>query len=278
MPLFKTHNVWFIHIPKCGGTSIEAAFLNRSDGRSGVFKQAYIGSYTDGWEEEYDLPKGGARQHLTYSELLKIKDIKKFTEKTLQDLTTLSFVRDPWDRFISAIFYLHRHYPYVGAMQKCKNKKEVIRLVKALAWGPDGLFRFDWNWDEFMKYKDHFRTQLCYVEHKGEIAVDFLGRFETFNEDFNKFLIKFGLNKKFYDDKGVEFKHDFSKAPDFVIPKAMPKRGMKKKVGNYSDFKKQFADMGINRYKDLYDDELRSFVYEKYKEDIETFNYSFDDR
>jgi hypothetical protein len=277
VPKFESHRVLFIHIPKTAGSSIEKVFLNRVGGKSGIIKQALIGRYTDGWQEDFDLPYGGARQHLTYSELKKIGLLSKAME---EEWTKFSFVRDPWNRFMSATFHeLNRESarPRRDVLHKCRTADAVRHVIKAFAYTPYRVLAFGFSFDDLMKYSDHFRPQVGHVTHNGEIAMDFIGRFERLNEDFNQFLLQFGLNKKFCDSSGVAFRYDFSVAPNFEIPLERPGTGDKNQTIAYeADFKEHFADMGIHSYKDMYDDELRSFIHEKYKEDIETFNYSFD--
>ena len=283
MPLFRDHKVLFIHVPKCGGTSMEKAFFEREDGTSGLGKHNLMAEHKPEWLERKDikLTHQGAKQHLRYSEILKL-GIFKSHDDLKNNWTSFSFVRDPWDRFMSAIFFLHRKLRYPRAMEKCRTKKEVVRLVKSMAYGPDGVFFHGWSWEEFCANKDHFRTQKSLVTHNGEVAVDFLGRYENLNKDFNKFLVKFDLNKKFYHIRKkngkktkIAYAHDFSEAPNFVVPREIPKNGGRTATNCFSAFKSHFADMGIKRYKDLYDDELREVVETTYAEDIEYFDYVF---
>lgn len=278
MPRFVTHKVIFIHIPKAAGTSIEHCFLARED-TSGVSRSAWFGKIGPEKYKSNNLAynKGflgrGARQHLTYSDLIDIgwceeKDLKK------NNWVTFSIVRDPWDKLVSAVFFDQYGvigHKFHGSLEKCSSKEEVQRLFKSMLFMPSTMLATKSTWDVILS-EDHFRTQSSYVKHKGKIAVDAVLRFESLEKDFNDFLINFGLNKKFYDDKGRAFINDFSEAPNFKIPKRIPKERSKK---NFKSYKEHFSKLGINRYKDLYDNELRDFVADKYKEDIETFNYSF---
>jgi len=275
MPRFKTHRVIFIHIPKTAGSALEYCFFTREDS-SGVSRQAWIGKLgkekykSDNLAYNKGFLGAGARQHFTYSDLI---DIGFCKEKDLKNnWTTFSVVRDPWDRLASAVFF--DQYGVIGhgfrdPMNKCSSKKEAQRLFKSVVFAPQIMLDAKSTWDIIL-HEDHFRTQSSYIKYKGEIAVDAVLRFENLEKDFNKFLIDFNLNKKFSHSSGSDFVNDFRSAPNFKIPRVTPKKKKTFKAHN-----NHFSKLGIVCYKDLYDDELKDFVAEKYKEDIETFKYSF---
>lgn len=85
MPLLLKHKHIFIHIPKCGGSSIEEKFQEIGD--RPIFKNgsiAVINNHTP--------------QHCTYLELKKLNMIP-------EDYKVFTVVRHPFDRFISEFNY-----------------------------------------------------------------------------------------------------------------------------------------------------------------------------
>lgn len=94
MPIFRTKNhiVFFAHIPKCGGTSIERAFIN----------SGFQSSFLDGrfWKREKDCWYRSSPQHITSLYLNRLFGDGFFDYE-------FSVVRDPLERFLSA-FNHHR--------------------------------------------------------------------------------------------------------------------------------------------------------------------------
>lgn len=92
-----------------------------------------------------------------------------------------AFVRNPWDRFISAyhrVIHTAKNPLTEGwGNRNVRRFEDFDGFVEALE---DPLFR--WN---VLSYP-HFRPQHEWVEVDGAPAMDFLGRFETLDEDYLK--------------------------------------------------------------------------------------------
>lgn len=124
-----TNDFIFIHIPKTGGSSIERFF-----------------------GQDHGLP-GTPPAHKNIQWYLNHK-------QSNNRLYKFSFVRNPWDMFVSLYFFkVHSKY-----------RKEEL----------EGVTFF-----EYIKQYDH-KTQLSYLTVNGKIMVDFIGRFERLQEDFYK--------------------------------------------------------------------------------------------
>jgi hypothetical protein len=100
MPYYKDINLLFIHIPRTGGSSFEK-YLRvtkkyREHLRSGINNNLF----------EDDLKKISL-QHQTYNNLLKNKDIikNKLNIDLSQPMDVISFVRNPYNRTISDLFF-----------------------------------------------------------------------------------------------------------------------------------------------------------------------------
>lgn len=94
MPHFPEYNLLFIHIPKTGGTSYEEYMLDKTKTRLWGSKNIFPDS---------NLNKISL-QHQTYQTLYKYRELLgiKFDDK----LKKLAFVRNPYDRIVSDIFWL----------------------------------------------------------------------------------------------------------------------------------------------------------------------------
>lgn len=139
----------FFHIPKTAGLAVtEALFGNRGAGHIDV--------------QTARLVFGAS----------KFKSYFKFT-----------FVRNPWDRVVSAYHYLHAGHPkspIAYDVAACKSFEEfVVRLLKV-----PGVVE-----------EQHLRPQFRFVtDAEGKLAVDFVGRFERLTEDFATVAARVGTH------------------------------------------------------------------------------------
>jgi len=94
MPHFPEHNLLFIHIPKTGGTSYEKYMLDKTETR--IWGKQDI--FPDPTLNQISLQHQPYQTVYKYRELLGIEFIDK--------LKKLAFVRNPYDRIVSDIFWL----------------------------------------------------------------------------------------------------------------------------------------------------------------------------
>lgn len=208
-PFDETKSI-FIHIPKCAGTSVARALYRRRVGNKD-------GNHmTAGW---YQLT---------------------FDEETYNRYFKFTFVRNPWDRLVSAY-----HFVKAGGMS------EADRI-----WGERVLSRFS-SFDDFVKRwvieknvtnigEGLEKTRVVFAPQYGFVcirgskipAVDFIGSFENIKTDFAHVAETIGVQV----------------ALDFL------------NVSNKSQ----------RSYIDEYTDESRSIVADVYRTDIEMFGYDFE--
>lgn len=143
----------FIHIPKCAGVSVNKSL--------------------------YGNLAGG---HASYSDYTKI-----FSPKELSKYFKFTFVRNPWDRVVSAYFFLQK-----GGF----NAKDKAWFDKELSQFPTfEEFVTQWLSKENIQKGLHFKPQYHYIcDSKGAIQVDYIGYMETINDDFDKIKGYLGLN------------------------------------------------------------------------------------
>ena len=181
------HKFIFIHIPKCGGHTIETVF--------------------NAWGDRDKFFVGRSRQHW---KLKKILDHHPNCKKYFR----FTFVRNPFSRLVSEY-----HYTKLEASAFSLSFK-------------DFCLDLDKNLNEYA-YKFHNLT-LC--DYLNDYPIDFIGRLENFQEDFNLVCGKIGIPKQQLPHKNAT-KH--------------------------------------KHYTEYYDDETKQIVAEKYAKDIEYFGYKF---
>jgi len=128
-----------------------------------------------------------------------------------------AFTRNPFDRALSKYFH-HFYRPTVGTIAEKKASK--LNFNEWVLQGGLGMFR----------------QQFDYIYMNGNLGIDFIGRFENLQQDFNIVCDKIGI-------------------PHSQLPHV-----------NKSKHK---------HYTEYYDDETREIVEQKYAKDIEYFGYKF---
>ena len=190
----KKHKFIFVHITKCGGTSVQNAL------------EKYGGEYL--WKR--DEMRNENHQIIHPKHVLAEKySLTKYWKNSFK----FTFVRNPWSREISGYFYRKRMTDFRGTFEEHLASKNFINLP--LHHGNQ------YNW---------------LVSHNGKMELDFIGRFENFQEDFDIISDKIGIPQQQlpYDNK-TKHKH----------------------------------------YTEYYNDETKQIVAEKYTKDIEYFGYEF---
>ena len=99
--------------------------------------------------------------------------------KSFDSYYKFAFVRNPYTRLVSAYEYVKNGNSAFGGDKLFK--KQVLDKYETF----DDFVQF-WLKDNFHKSRPHFRTQFSYINLNGKVVVDFLGRYETLNEDFQK--------------------------------------------------------------------------------------------
>jgi len=190
------HKFIFVHIPKTGGTSIESFFI----------KNAAI----------KNVPVGPGKHHM----------VRNIDGGLLKKYFTFTFVRNPWDRMVSYYkFRLKRSY---SMFDHGGSFREWIMFLCS---------------DDVQKIKGHrphvlaIKSQYQFLVSKSnEISLDFIGKFENLQQDFDIICDKIGIPQQKLPHKN------------------------KSKHKHYTEY---------------YDDETKQIVAEKYAKDIEYFDYKF---
>ena len=200
----------YFHVYKVAGTSIRNALKEYDDLSFADFPlhkniQFLIGSrvwFLSTWAVDH-IKAAEAKHYLP--------------ENTFNEYYKFSFVRNPWDWQVSIYHYMlqFKFHPQHRLVSKMKTFDEYI----------------EWR----VNYDLELQKEFVY-DKEGNLLVDFVGRFENIQEDFQKVCAHLNL---------------------FEINLPM----MNKSKHAY--------------YKDYYNEHTRKLIGDAYKEDIDTFNYDF---
>ena len=221
----------FIHIPKVAGQSIEHLFL----GLHGLT-----------WETRAPLllranndPRLGPPRlaHLKASEYVSCGHI---TQETFNSYFKFSFVRNPWSRLVSV-------YKYLGFYEVMPFKQFLTE-----------------DFDKKTQWESHLFVEPQYeylFDDSGHQLVDFIGRFESLQADFEVVCNKIGI-------PSTRLPHVNESAVNRSIYLKF-----KQLVKRFSPPYKTY-DMH-NHYAEYYDNESKQLVADYYARDIEVFHYEF---
>jgi hypothetical protein len=170
MPLGKS--CLFVHIPKCGGTSLEVAF-----GIADAYPD--LGLAPSETRPDFARLFGAGLQHLSIREI----NTNYAAITTSPDLYRFAVIRDPVDRFVSGFVWRHFRFTENVAVDSA-----VMRMFAADLRDTVGLSHantlFDCPYDGLLYREDdrcsphpndavrHLLPQCCYIYDAGSISLD----------------------------------------------------------------------------------------------------------
>jgi len=158
----------FIHIPKCGGSSIERTLWPRPEDRNEAnLYWGFISKYRNKYQT-------GGLQHLLASQVR-----EEVGATIFETFYKFAFVRNPWDRVVSQFAYMQQRpdlMDYIGMSPGTEFKAylELIQQKEHVQWMPQHKFLLD---------------------EDGTLLVDQIGRLESFETDFLSILAKLKLKE-----------------------------------------------------------------------------------
>ena len=162
------HKFLYLHIPKTGGTSINKFFNDKFKDNKRDFGHPYLSDYGDN-----------------------LNDYFKFT-----------IVRNPWDRLISAFFYITKYTKFTFDKVFCKRfnmqndtfESFVIDKLPIILKDPSIRPR-------------HFKPQVDF----GTDGLDYVGSFNTIQDDMNYVCDKIGIKLETIPHKNKSLHEDYNK-------------------------------------------------------------------
>lgn len=216
MLLSHRYNFLFVHIAKTGGTSVRTAL------------QTYR------WRDPYYLPQWLASKMsglVNHEVAIKLpRHCKAITAQEMlprefyNGLFKFAFVRNPWDLQVSSYHHIQRERPQL------LEPGESFEVFLRRKLDPERPWQYHID-TSITRQTDYL------IDLHGELIVDFIGRYENLQADFDTACDRIGL-------------------PRQVLPH-------RRKAGDR------------NRYREYYDDSTRALVAEHFAADIERLDYSF---
>ena len=239
------HKCLFVHIPKVAGQSIESIFVERAGLTWQQREHLLLKPNSD--------PKLGPPRlaHLTAQEYISCGHI---SSEQFEQYFKFTFVRNPWARIVSEYNYRKLH-----GDKHCQSDFKTFLFKRFPKVGDD-------NYQTHKDYYRHVMPQSQFLfDEAGNQLVDFIGKFENLQNDFNKVCQQLNIGN-------IQIPHkNKSKAIGF---KQRFKQQLKLQVMQ----KLSFVSKGTkpSHYSEYFDDESHEFIADYYAEDIHNFGYVFE--
>lgn len=214
--LSHKHKCIFVHIPKCGGTSIENLIWPEKSDRT--TSNLWMGLE----RPNYNKYQTGGLQHLLASQIR-----QEVGDTTFNSYFKFAIVRNPWDKAVSQFEY----------MKKRKDLREFIGMSE-----DDTFKKYLYLIQDTVHVQWESQHKFLLDEAHNQI-VDYIGRFETFENAVNAILDKLGFRRTLF---GINVRK---------IPHSN---------------KGQRAS-----YKNYYDSESKKIIDKVYEYDIDLLKYSY---
>ena len=224
----------FIHIPKVAGTSI-IEFLKCSE--HNYNNNINIPSFPQGCSKFSPPPP-----HFRVIDYVKYGYVSK---EQFNVYFKFSFVRNPWDRIVSE--YKYRNHPMEYSF-----KEFLFRHFPKPSWN-----------DKYC----HIIPQYDFLyDENGNNLVDFVGKFENLQKDFNKVCRFLGIPDKKLPHRNQSqslFNLRYNQGLGELFTRIRGKLNRRQKQNTFA------------HYTQYYDSETEEYVAELYKNDINVFQYKF---
>jgi len=217
MLLSIKNNFLFVHIAKTGGTSVRAA-LAPLRWQDPMYIPQFIASrlsHTTGHRIASKLPR--------HARIIAAKEM--LPHELFEKLFKFAFVRNPWDLQVSSWHHLKRERPQLV--------EDIADFSEFIRWKLDPERPYQYHVDTSIELQTDYLKDL-----DGRILVDFIGKYENLQEDYEEICRRIGIKAR-----------------------SLP-------------HKRQAVDR--RDYRGYYDDELALMVMEYFKPDIEKLEYTFD--
>ncbi len=162
----------FVHIAKTGGTSVRTALerLRRRDPWFWPMMVCSRLSHLSGHRIASKLPR--------HAKVIAAKEL--LPRELFESLFKFAFVRNPWDLQVSSFHHIRRERPqYLGGHTE---------FGDFLRWKLDSTRPYQYHLDTSIELQTDYLIDL-----RGQILVDFIGRYERLAEDFATACERIGI-------------------------------------------------------------------------------------
>jgi hypothetical protein len=234
--IFPEYKCIFMHINKTGGTSVENALLI-SVGWP-LRQSPRLFALNDGGEQTSDIPwlnEGKSRRSRSEKHIDVKETVELYGKERWEKYFTFTFVRNPWDRMVSLFFWRKK----VGFIPENLSFKDFVMNFHFWKWsrGRGPMPRKHINFKISRWYQRNSKPQCLWFD--SEFKFDYVGRFETLQQDFNAVCCRLNIKK-------IKLPHKFKT--------------------NHSHYSK------------YYDKETKNKVYKMWGVDAESFKYKFENQ
>ncbi len=146
-------------------------------------------------------------KHIKIQDILKLDDFKR-----RRKFSRVCFVRNPYDRVYSWFewfSFTYKRRVESGKLDFAKHQLASNKdtdgvhhaFVRNSEWMRQALEKCEGDFNEFLKVnQNRYSLASSYTHYKGKIWVNFLGRVETFERDFNQFCELYKLDVNLFDN------------------------------------------------------------------------------
>lgn len=233
------HKCVFVHIPKNAGQSIEHVFFDllglTYETRAPLLMRAN------------DRPELGPPRlaHLKWHQYV---DCKYMPQEQFDAYFKFSFVRNPWDRAVSI-------YKYYKFHKRCSFPAFVAEDLSG------------WMWQERHWFVGPQVDFVC--DRDGALKVDFLGRFENLQQDFDQVCRAIPM-------PATKLPHVNISISRIEPSERQAKASVRARLGHLWNRRKEKEFPTYPRFQDYYDPASRALVEKLYGPDIDRFGYEFE--
>jgi hypothetical protein len=177
MPISHPLKTIFVHIPKTGGTSVEAVLGMHGD-KTDIGVRPYFNQSVDR-EHLY----GQDLQHMT---VLQLKNSLNDTS-IFEQYFKFAIVRNPWERIVSTFAWTNQKWARGEKLARDEFARAIRQVYSAIANSGDAA--------QALRASTHLRPQVSYlVDGNMRVLVDYIARHETLGADWRHICARLGLN------------------------------------------------------------------------------------
>lgn len=204
MLLSNRYRFLFVHIAKTGGTSVRAA-LSKLRWRDPLYYLA--------WPCHRLSHLTGHRLGTKFPRHARIVAAQEMLPETyFASLFKFTFVRNPWDLQVSSYHHIRRERPHLMA--------DIDDFEAFLRWKLDPERPYQYHVDTSIQLQTDYLVDL-----RGNVIVDFIGRYENLAGDFDSVRSKIGVShlslphKRKATDRKKDYRTYYSDASAELVAK-----------------------------------------------------------